>query len=197
MSSRDDILAAVRAGQPPARQLPAVPLFDAGLPPARARFEAALQRMGGKLATLAPGATLAHLVAERYPLARTVVSATPELAGTRPLAAVRRPHELEDVDLGVVRARFGVAETGSVFFTEDELGHEALAYLAQHLLVLLDPALILPNLHHAYQRAEFGSARYASLTTGPSATADIQGVLIHGAQGVRSLTVLLVAPPAD
>jgi L-lactate dehydrogenase complex protein LldG len=29
--------------------------------------------------------------------------------------------------------------------------------------------------------------------TGPSATADIEGVLIHGAQGVRSLTVV-VAP---
>jgi L-lactate dehydrogenase complex protein LldG len=26
--------------------------------------------------------------------------------------------------------------------------------------------------------------------TGPSATADIEGVLIHGAQGVRSLTVV-------
>jgi L-lactate dehydrogenase complex protein LldG len=27
--------------------------------------------------------------------------------------------------------------------------------------------------------------------TGPSATADIEGVLIHGAQGIRSLTVVL------
>ncbi|WP_331709212.1 LUD domain-containing protein [Sphingomonas sp. CCH20-B6] len=34
--------------------------------------------------------------------------------------------------------------------------------------------------------------RYASFHTGPSATADIEGVLIHGAQGVRSLTVLLL-----
>jgi L-lactate dehydrogenase complex protein LldG len=29
--------------------------------------------------------------------------------------------------------------------------------------------------------------------TGPSATADIEGVLIHGAQGIRSLTVVPVA----
>jgi L-lactate dehydrogenase complex protein LldG len=29
--------------------------------------------------------------------------------------------------------------------------------------------------------------------TGPSATADIEGVLIHGAQGVRSLTVVPLA----
>jgi len=29
---------------------------------------------------------------------------------------------------------------------------------------------------------------------GPSATGDIEGVIIHGAQGARSLTVLLLAP---
>ena len=29
--------------------------------------------------------------------------------------------------------------------------------------------------------------------TGPSATADIEGVLIRGAQGIRTLTVVLVA----
>ena len=35
-------------------------------------------------------------------------------------------------------------------------------------------------------------SHYAVLQTGPSATADIEGVLIHGAQGVRSLSVLLI-----
>jgi L-lactate dehydrogenase complex protein LldG len=30
--------------------------------------------------------------------------------------------------------------------------------------------------------------------TGPSATADIEGVLIHGAQGIRTLTVVAVSP---
>jgi L-lactate dehydrogenase complex protein LldG len=34
---------------------------------------------------------------------------------------------------------------------------------------------------------------YAAFHTGPSATADIEGVLIHGAQGVRSLFVLPIA----
>jgi L-lactate dehydrogenase complex protein LldG len=31
--------------------------------------------------------------------------------------------------------------------------------------------------------------------TGPSATADIEGVLVRGAQGIRSLTVIPVAAP--
>jgi hypothetical protein len=52
---------------------------------------------------------------------------------------------------------------------------------------------IVVNLHHAYIRPEFRDRHYASFHTGPSATADIEGVLIHGAQGVRSLSVLPLA----
>jgi L-lactate dehydrogenase complex protein LldG len=48
-------------------------------------------------------------------------------------------------------------------------------------------------MHHAYgQRAQF-EAGYGVFMTGPSATADIEGVLIQGAQGIRSLTVVLAA----
>jgi L-lactate dehydrogenase complex protein LldG len=60
------------------------------------------------------------------------------------------------------------------------------------LVALLDPAEIVGNLHQAYRDPRFRTARYAVLVTGPSATADIEGVLIHGAQGVRSLTVVLM-----
>jgi L-lactate dehydrogenase complex protein LldG len=83
-----------------------------------------------------------------------------------------------------------VAETGSLWLSETELKINSLAFLAQHLVALLDPSDILENLHHAYADPRFKTARYAVLVTGPSATADIEGVLIHGAQGVRSLTVV-------
>ena len=78
-----------------------------------------------------------------------------------------------------------------------DLQVNAVAYLAQHLIVLLDPADIVVNLHHAYRRPEFRDRLYASFHTGPSATANIEGVLIQGAQGVRSLSVLLIALSAD
>lgn len=57
----------------------------------------------------------------------------------------------------------------------------------------LDPADIVVNLHHAYRRPGFRDRHYASFRAGPSATADIEGVLIHGAQRVRSLSVLPIA----
>ena len=109
---------------------------------------------------------------------------------------MRHPAELEDVDVGVVRAVFGVAETGSVWLSEREFGVNVLGFLSQHLVVLLDPSSIVPDLHHAYRHPGFFEARYAVFMTGPSATADIEGVLVRGAQGIRTLTVVPAAAPA-
>ena len=122
-----------------------------------------------------------------------ICSATPEVAGTRSISTVRHPAELDDVDVGVVRAVFGVAETGSVWLSEREFGVNVLGFLSQHLVVLLDPRSIVPDLHHAYRHPGFLEARYAVFMTGPSATADIEGVLVRGAQGIRTLTVVPVA----
>ena len=198
MSSRDDILASIRANRPRLeRPLPAVPLFD-GSPPSTllAAFKESLERMGGLfLDPPASGDVLAP-VRQKIAAAKVVCSTVPEIAGNRDIAQVGTPKEFADVDFAIVRAAFGVAETGSVLLGERELRVNAVAYLAQHLVVLLDPADIVINLHHAYRRPEFREGHYAAFHTGPSATADIEGVLIHGAQGVRSLSVLPVARAA-
>jgi L-lactate dehydrogenase complex protein LldG len=133
------------------------------------------------------------LVQEKIENAKVVCSTVPEIKGNRDVERVKSPQELADVDFAIVRAAFAVAETGSVLLDEANLKVNAVAYLAQHLIVLLDPADIVVNLHHAYRRPQFRERHYAAFHTGPSATADIEGVLIHGAQGVRSLSVLPIA----
>ena len=195
MSSRDEILASVRANLPRVdRPLPAVPMFD-GSPPAALlpAFKDNLHRMGGVF--LDPPATGDPLAPLRAKIAdaKIVCSTVPEIAGNRDIASLGKPRDLADVDFAIVRALFGVAETGSVLLSDADLRVNAVAYLAQHLIVLLDPADIVVNLQHAYRRPEFRDRHYASFHTGPSATADIEGVLIHGAQGVRSLSVLPLA----
>jgi L-lactate dehydrogenase complex protein LldG len=195
MSSREFILDRVRRNQPAPSPLPEVPHFDRPQTSLWEVFTAALARMGGAVTETPAPDELQRLVGERFPGAKVICSATPELRGTRELAAVRSPAELEDVDLGVVRGAFGVAETGSVYLSETEFSVNALGFLPQHLLVLLDPAAIVPDLHHAYRQRGFFEARYAVLMTGPSATADIEGVLIRGAQGIRSFTVVPLAAP--
>ena len=198
MSSRDDILASIRANLPHVdRPLPEVPLFDAAAPESLLEvFRENLERMGGVfLQPPASGDVLAP-VREKIANAKVVCSSAPEVTGNRDLADVSAPPDLADVDFAVVRASFGVAETGSVLLSDADLHVNAVAYLAQHLIVLLDPADIVVNLHHAYRRPEFRRSHYACFHTGPSATADIEGVLIHGAQGVRSLSVLPLARAA-
>jgi L-lactate dehydrogenase complex protein LldG len=193
MSSRDEILQRVRRNQPAPRELPAVPTFDSIPGALLERFKDGVARMGGKLAEAPSDGDFDALIKRLFPQAKVICSATPEVAGNRAIGAVRSPRELDDVDVGVVRAVFGVAETGSVWLTEAQFQVNALGFLSQHLVVLLDPARILDNLHHAYrERAQFDT-RYGVFMTGPSATADIEGVLIHGAQGIRTLTVILAA----
>jgi L-lactate dehydrogenase complex protein LldG len=194
MSSRDDILARVRTNQPPPQSLPPVPTFDTSTGSALETFKAALVGMGGKFADAPGDRDLDSLVRRLFPDAKVVCSATPEVTGNRPLEGVRAPADLHDVDVGVVRALFGVAETGSLWLTEKEFKVNALGFLAQHLIVLLDPARILENMHHAYRERGQFDAGYGVFMTGPSATADIEGVLIHGAQGIRTLTVVAVPP---
>jgi L-lactate dehydrogenase complex protein LldG len=194
MTSRDDILARIRRNEPAASALPEIPTFELrGGETLLARFKAALARMGGK-AVEAPG-PLDEIVRALHPAAKVVCSATSEIPGTRRLEAGTLASSLEDVDVGVVRARFGVAETGSVWLTDADFKAAALGFLSQHLVVLLDPEAIVPGMQHAYARREEFEASYGVFMTGPSATADIEGVLIHGAQGIRSLAVVLRPAP--
>jgi L-lactate dehydrogenase complex protein LldG len=198
MSPRDAILAAVRKNLPrPAVPLPEVPqlpgLGGSLLPDFRRQLEA----MGGRSFEVADAAAARARVAELFPDAKVVCSAVPEVPGTRRVESAGDPHQLNDVDVGVVRSPLGVAEAGAVWLTQAELVVNALGVLAQHLVVLLDPAAVVETMHDAYGRINLTASPYGVFLAGPSATGDIEGVIIHGAQGARSLTLLLVAPSED
>ena len=193
MSARDEILAAVRRNRPSAgAALPDIPRFPGGDEPVRSHFQKRLELMGGQSFVVTDLHAANARIAELFPAAGVVCSAVPGIPGTRRIEAVRDPHELRDVDVGVFRARLGVAEAGAVWVTQDDLVVNALAVLSQHLVVLLDPAAIVRTMHDAYGRIELAASPYGVFLAGPSATGDIEGVIIRGAQGARSLTVLLL-----
>ena len=193
MSARENILSRVRKNRPSGNhELPSIPHFVIqGGDQKLETFSKALKAMGGRLVRLAEIPSVRAWIREQFPDAKTICSAVPEVPSDRSWSAVRKPQDLADVDVGVVRAILGVAESGSVLFTETELKVNTLAYLSQHLVVLLHAEAIVDGLQDAYRHAAFRTARYAVYHTGPSASADIEGVLFHGAQGVRSLTVIL------
>jgi L-lactate dehydrogenase complex protein LldG len=195
MSPRDAILAAVRSNLPrPAVALPDLPGFPGAGEPILPYFRRQLEAMGGRSFEVADAAAARAKVAELVPDAKVVGSVVPEVPGTRRVETVSDPHELNDVDVGVIRSPLGVAEAGAVWLTQAELFVNALAVLSQHLVVLLDPAAVVETMHDAYGRIDLAASPYGVFLAGPSATGDIEGVIIHGAQGARSLTVLLLAP---
>jgi len=193
MSDRETILAAVARNRPSGEHpLPAIPRFPQPEEGGRlATFLREFAAMGGSVVTGSPETDTIELLKQKLS-GKVICSAVPEIAGNRRLDEVAQPRDLADVDVAIVRAVLGVAETGSVLFTETELVVNTLAYLAQHLVVLLDPGDIVSGLQDAYDRNEFHRAAYAVFHTGPSGTGDIEGVLIHPAQGVRTLTVAFI-----
>jgi L-lactate dehydrogenase complex protein LldG len=192
VTTREAFLAKIRAAQPEARPLPEVPSFPTPSGDRMSRFVAALQLMGGTATDVTDLIAAEAWLMQCFGPEASIASAVPGIAGNRPLDSTTPPASLADVDVGIVRAGFGVAETGSLWFSEAEYVVNAIGYIVQHLVVLLDPGAILDGVADAYRRSEFATARYAVLVTGPSATADIEGIMIRGAQGVRSLTVLFL-----
>lgn len=191
MYSRDLILGRIRKVCSSEKPVPPkVPFFHQEHVDLIAKFKESFVGMGGELLENYADDPLGS-VKERLSKAKNICSVVPEIKGNYQITAQSAPNSLHDIDYAVVRASFSVAETGSICLTEKDLVVNTLGYLSQHLVVLLDPQQVVENLHDAYARPEWKNHHYAALHSGPSATADIEGVLIRGAQGVRSLSLLL------
>jgi len=137
------------------------------------------------------------------------------------LDEVDRPQALEDVDVTIAAGELAVAENGAVWVSGAELKHRAVLFLCQHLVLVVPTGAVVHNLHEAYDRltglveqdglagqhesgqqesgqyhpgraTPLASSSYGLFISGPSKTADIEQSLVIGAQGPRSLTVLLV-----
>jgi L-lactate dehydrogenase complex protein LldG len=137
------------------------------------------------------------IMAKQLPKADVIASASPEWKGNKDLSRVSDPRELEDVDLGIFRAQFGVAEMGSVWITNEDLQINALGFLSQHLAVLLDPHEIVGKLSQAYERIQVRDHQYGCFMMGPSATGDIELTMVYGAQGARTLTLFFLKKPSS
>ena len=192
-ASREAILDRIRRNSPDQKvEHPGIPNFEWTGGSVKTAFVSRLEEAGGAAHEIATPAEAETKLKALHPDAKVVCSAVPEIAGTRRIENVRDPHELADVDVGVVRAHFGIAEGGAVWLTQEDLVVNALGFLSQHLIVLLDPEEIVSNLHEAYRRVRLSETSYGCFMMGPSATADIEATLVHGAQGVRSLNVFFL-----
>jgi len=197
MSSRDTILDRIRGNQPAHRELPVAPEGGMAGADTLSQFVSALEAIGGAVYIIPGPDHIAAIVRGRYPEARRIIAGIPQLAaiGESP-ATIADPHTLEDVDLAILPAHFGVAENGACWITEKQMIERALPFITQHLALVLPGNAIVPDMHAAYERiAALDSVEpygFATFIAGPSKTADIEQSLVLGAHGPASLTVFLL-----
>jgi L-lactate dehydrogenase complex protein LldG len=144
--AREDILTAIRDRRPASWERQRVPDFSRGPADLSGLFTAALARLDGQAIPVPPAGLRAWLAAT-FPDATQICFAVPEVTGTITPDQVPDWAAPADIDVTVVRSPLGVAETGSILLTEKELGVNTIAVLAQHLVVLPDPADLVENIH--------------------------------------------------
>ncbi|HXB93937.1 MAG TPA: hypothetical protein VNU70_02225, partial [Puia sp.] len=118
MSSRDEILAAVKKNQSGWRELPPLPdgAIGAGGADKATRFLSVLEGIGGGGLIVSGFGAIETILREQFPKERgyRIVTGCPELAGwAESPDPGADPHTLENVELAILRAHFGVAENGA------------------------------------------------------------------------------------
>lgn len=187
MSSREKILSAIRQNRPATSPLPVVPLFQWRVPSLLDAFSEKILAAHGKIAL---GGDIESAIHEHYPGVSIIASPLEAVNATTPLNA-QAPHELAPVDLAVIRAQWGVAENGAMWVTEEAMGVRALPFIAQHLMIILHKKNIVGTMHEAYERIGKDKFGFGVFISGPSKTADIEQILVMGAHGPKTLTVVL------
>jgi L-lactate dehydrogenase complex protein LldG len=189
MDTREQILKSVRTSKREFVQLPEIPNFAGDPQDLSGKFENALMRLAG-VVVHDPPKDFDQFLRKTFPDAKTICSTVPEVQGNMRVVDIGEWSSAGKIDVTIVRSPLGVAETGSVLLSEDELLVNTIGFLAHDIVILLDPKVIVADIHAAYRHPHFRDKAYAVLMSGPSGSADIGGKTVHPAQGVMTLTVI-------
>lgn len=193
MSSRSEILSKIKSNKPAFLELPEIDLDqfneDINL---LDHFKKMIKLVGGKVMTLNSNNDLFSQINNLFPNLKIKYSALEDSTSfnTIQLQKIKRPQELEDLDLLILEGSFGVSENGAIWISDNEIQVRVLPFITKHLVLVLDKSKIVSNMHQAYELLS-DPIDYGLFISGPSKTADIEQSLVIGAQGALSLTVFL------
>jgi L-lactate dehydrogenase complex protein LldG len=147
--------------------------------------------VGGDAVLLNEGEDINTLIRSLYPEAVTIASNLPEItiASFDP-DETDDPHNLNGVELAIVRGELGVAENGCVWIPQN-IRQKALYFISENLVIVLDKNKIVNNMHEAYEYVAGKDYGFGVFISGPSKTADIEQALVIGAHGAKSVRVIL------
>lgn len=194
MDSREKILAAVQANQPITVVLPDISIFETASKGSLLKFASALKGVGGEISYVSGYEEILRLVLALHgenvrivsPVAGLMKLCSDNLIGTT------SAHDLQNVEVAILNAHFGVAENGAVWITEPDMYYRALPFITQHLAVIINADALVPTMHQAYEFISKTTYNFGAFIAGPSKTADIEQSLVVGAHGPRSMMVFIL-----
>jgi L-lactate dehydrogenase complex protein LldG len=192
MSSRDKILATIKANQPSIVELPDVniPQSDENLVE---RYKATARSTGAEVFEVVSMEEVRTELFRRFKRNVRIISSYSELSDVAETdVLLYKPHDLQDVEVAVLKADIGVAENAALWVPENNAMKRILPFIAQHLVLVIAQSAIVPTLHQAYEMIGESDYGYSAFIAGPSKTADIEQSLVLGAHGPRSLTVFVL-----
>jgi len=197
MSSREKILQAVKTNQPALQPLPQWENMDAiQYENNFQQFSAVLTTIGGTVVEITNTNEIIEYVKNNFSNHQNYVTTLPELDGIKHLDENLDAHFLENIEVALVKALFGVAENGAVWLTGDEMKIRALPFICQHLAVELNKKDLVSNMLQAYDLIGSNAYGFGVFIAGPSKTADIEQSLVLGAHGPKTMTVFVLNTPA-
>ena len=197
MSTRDKILAALRANTSETFEMPDLsaltPITYAD--PVDEFKQKAVTVAGAKLIEAEADDDLNTLVQQAYPEAKIIASNIEGIKADLNPDTVATAQELERADVGVIKGDIGVAENACIWIPQT-MKEKAICFASQYLVIILSKKDIVNNMHEAYARIEasndyFQQYKFGTFISGPSKTADIESALVYGAQAARGVTILL------
>ena len=194
MSSKDDILEKIKQNQPSSiSELPDLSALGLDTYENLGKYKAILNSIGGAFVEVKDYDEVISYINNNYDAEKRKITTLPELAE---IAATNwtsdDPHSLENVELTIVKAHFGVAENAALWVTDELLGQRVSVFIAQYLAIVVNKKDIVPTMHQAYERIGNQEYGFGTFIAGPSKTADIEQSLGLGAHGARGLTVFLM-----
>lgn len=192
LTARDKILAAIKNGKPSLQLLPLPTIVDAVVyNDSREKFIEIFSGIGGQVVMVNGMQDIQEFIAGNFSQ-KNVITTIASLSATEQLLPATGGHQLENIDLAILPAEFGVAENGAVWLTEAAMQIRVLPFICQQLAVVLSGKNIFSNMQQAYDKIDRQEYDFAAFIAGPSKTADIEQSLVLGAHGPKNMIIFLV-----
>lgn len=194
MSSKAEILNKIKQSQPNlAAELPDLTVLGSEQFDVLEMYKTVLRNIGGNPIEVADYNEITSYIKNNYPQEKRIITTIPELSEIAVLDWTSDdPHSLQNVELTIIKAHFGVAENSALWVTDDILGQRVAPFITQYLAIIVNNKDLIPTMQQAYDRIGNQEYGFGTFIAGPSKTADIEQSLVLGAHGARGLVVFLM-----